>query len=145
VHLLYGNLPTALFATVAIVAILGYVQWSVVHHGVLVAWVASIFVISLGRYLLVLAYEHACPPAADARRWGRWFTLGTALSALPGVRPASCFFPTTSRIKSLSSSSSRACRRGRGLLRLDARGAHLSCSGARPVDRTPAARRQQHQ
>jgi PAS domain S-box-containing protein len=80
VRLLYGNLPTGLFATVAIAAILGYVQWSVVDHPVLIGWVAAIFVITLGRYLLVLGYEHVCPSAAEARRWGRWFTLGTALS-----------------------------------------------------------------
>lgn len=80
VRLLYGNLPTGLFGSVAIAAILGYVQWPVVDHPVLVAWVAAIFIISLGRYLLILAYEHACPPPSEARRWGQWFTLGTALS-----------------------------------------------------------------
>ncbi len=80
VRLLYANMPMALFATVGIAAVLGYVQWPVVPHAVLVAWLAVIFVISLGRYVLVLAYEHACPPSADARRWGRWFAIGTALS-----------------------------------------------------------------
>lgn len=82
VRLLYGNLPAGLFATILNAVILGYVQWPVVPHHVLVPWVAAIFVISLGRYLLVLAYEHASPPASDARRWGQWFTIGTALSGI---------------------------------------------------------------
>lgn len=80
VRLLYANLPMGLLATVLNAAILVYVQWSVVPHGTLVPWFATIFAISLGRYLLGFAYEHVSPGVSGSRRWGRWFTVGTALS-----------------------------------------------------------------
>jgi PAS domain S-box-containing protein len=82
VKLLYRNLPVGLLATQANVFILLAVQWSVIDHGVLLAWFAVITLTAVSRMGLFAAYRRAHLTQANVHRWVAWFTLGTVLSGI---------------------------------------------------------------
>jgi signal transduction histidine kinase len=48
----------------------------------LLAWAAALWAIAAARLALGAAYRRAAPPAADAGRWGAWFTIGAALNGV---------------------------------------------------------------
>jgi len=80
VMLLYRNLPLGLFATQLNVFILVAILWSVIDHGVLLAWGVAITLSVVSRVGLIAAYRRAHLTPANAPRWVTWFTIGTVLS-----------------------------------------------------------------
>ncbi len=82
IKLLYRNLPVGMFATQVSAFILLAVQWSVIDHGVLLAWFAVATLSVLSRMLLFAAYRRAHLTQANARRWVVWFTIGTVVAGI---------------------------------------------------------------
>ena len=82
IKLLYQNLPVGMFATQVIALILLAVQWSVVDHGVLLAWFSIATLSVLSRMGLFAAYRRTQLTQANAQRWVTWFTVGTVVAGM---------------------------------------------------------------
>lgn len=82
IKLLYRNLPVGMFATQVIALIILAVQWSVIDHGVLLAWFALATLSVLSRMGLFAVYRRTHLTQANARRWAIWFTLGTVVAGI---------------------------------------------------------------
>ncbi len=54
----------------------------VIQHEILIIWFVSYSVLQVLRYALVSAYDRISPDDYSVRKWGWWFSLTTALSAL---------------------------------------------------------------
>ena len=72
--------------------ILCSVLWGQVAPRVMAAWFAAILVNQAWRGVLARAYRRAQPAAADARRWGRYWAVGSTIAgALWGVAAVAMF------------------------------------------------------
>jgi PAS domain S-box-containing protein len=91
--LLFRALPTGLLAGQVNAGILSFVLWDVVDHPVLVAWFATITLLTMLRYALILAYRRAPAAHTGAPRWTWWFSVGTALSGAVWGSVAMVLFP----------------------------------------------------
>lgn len=96
VRLLYDNLLVGLFAGILNAAILVFVQWSVIEHRVLLLWFAAIALLTVSRYVMRYAYRRTAIAPAHAGRWGRYFTVGTALSGIAWGSAGVFLFPDES-------------------------------------------------
>jgi PAS domain S-box-containing protein len=94
VKLLYRNLPLGLLATQANAFILLAIQWSVIDHGVLLAWFAAITLTAVSRVGLFAAYRRAHLTQDTAHRWVAWFTIGTVLSGIIWGSAGILLFPS---------------------------------------------------
>jgi len=77
VHVLYRNMPTGVFASAANAAILAAVEWAVVPHTPLAAWVLVLWCIAAARALLIFQYRRAVPPHWKSPDWYRWMLVST--------------------------------------------------------------------
>ncbi len=62
--------------------LLSYLQWDVISHPIVLAWLIYMFVTSSLRFALARCYWRAAGTDTNARRWAKTFTFGTALSSL---------------------------------------------------------------
>jgi PAS domain S-box-containing protein len=81
-RLLYANLPVGLAGTVASAFVLAFVQWDVIAHAVVTAWLGCLLLVSAARYALMRAYESARIPFGQERRWDVLVSAGAGLSGL---------------------------------------------------------------
>ena len=94
VTLLYQALPGALVAGGGCALALVFVNWHVLPHGGLLAWLAYQVLLATGRYWLARMFKAKTSTPATILRWDRPFVIGTALAGL-GWGPFRCFcFPT---------------------------------------------------
>ena len=75
---LYDQLPSALWATVVVGGLVGYVLWDQVPHSWLLMWLAALGVTTAVRVWLLRSYVRTNPPASEASRWAHRFIVGTA-------------------------------------------------------------------
>jgi hypothetical protein len=82
VGLLYNQVTVGLAATSINATILAFVFWDKVSHATVVGWFGCAELVVLLRYALLVRYRSSSEVSRRSADWGRWFLLGTALSAL---------------------------------------------------------------
>src|SRR5437899_3345653 len=82
IRLLYSNTNAAIGVTVCVASVLSYLQWGVIAHPIVLAWLIYMWVISAARFALARRYRRAAPVLANPRAWGTAFTIGAGLSAV---------------------------------------------------------------
>src|SRR5215472_11141129 len=82
VRLLYANANAALGVTIAAASVLSYLQWGVISHATVVAWLLYMLLISAGRFIVARRYRRAAEADMNSRVWGNAFTVGAGLSGL---------------------------------------------------------------
>jgi len=80
VKLLYQAIPVSIVATFISSLVLVLVEWKVVDHTLLIAWLAGLIIISAGRALITVAYRQAQPKPAQTSLWEKYFLVGTVAS-----------------------------------------------------------------
>lgn len=96
VQLLYSNAALGLSVTILNAAILVFLQWRVISHAVLIAWLAYMVTLSLARSVLAYRYWRTPPPPFKDDRWGIWYTTGVALAGLGWGSAGVFLFPEES-------------------------------------------------
>jgi PAS domain S-box-containing protein len=80
-RLLMQGVRSSIPASLAIAGVLSYVQWPVIDHSVVIAWLSATTLIGLLRLALALAYLKSRNEADSYRSWLRAFVAGTVLAA----------------------------------------------------------------
>src|SRR5579862_6488711 len=75
IRLLYENTALSAVVTMAVSSVLGFLQWPVIPHGTVVAWVSYMFVVSIGRFDLWQMYRRRVP-SQTVSTWGLQFSIG---------------------------------------------------------------------
>ena len=73
VALLYQAMPAALIAGLGCAVALVFVNWNVLPHDRLLAWLAYHLLLSIGRYGLARSFASTSPTPSTIRRWDRAF------------------------------------------------------------------------
>jgi signal transduction histidine kinase len=79
---LYYHAPGVLLLDALIAAAAAFVFWRDGFEGAVGAWLLLMLAATVLRWLYVVRYFNADPPAEEARRWARQFTLGAFVSGL---------------------------------------------------------------
>ncbi|OGX07230.1 MAG: hypothetical protein A3K11_00330 [Nitrospirae bacterium RIFCSPLOWO2_12_FULL_63_8] len=82
VKLLYSNAPLALTVTVLNAVIVTILQWNVIVHSVLIAWLTYMVTLSSIRFLLVRRYWRSSSAHLNGDHWETWHIAGVALAGL---------------------------------------------------------------
>jgi PAS domain S-box-containing protein len=82
VKLLYSLQPLGSIATVTNCAIVTYLHWRLVPHGMLLLWAGTLFGVSLVRIVLSVSFRRAHTRLINIRRWYWLFALGMVLSGM---------------------------------------------------------------
>jgi len=80
IRLLYENATLAACVTVVAASVLGYLQWKVILHRIVLAWLAYMIAISLARFGLGQFYRDHADDLQNTRKWMVAFLIGTGLS-----------------------------------------------------------------
>ncbi len=80
--MLYSNANAGVWVTVFVAAVLSYLQWRVISHSIILAWLMYMLAISSVRFVLTRCYWRAVRTDKNAREWGTTFAIGTGVSAL---------------------------------------------------------------
>ncbi len=80
VRLLYENTAISVGVTVAVASVLGYLQWSVIPHAVILGWLAYMLAISLARFVLWRFYRRF-NHLQTISAWDIQFLIGVGLDA----------------------------------------------------------------
>lgn len=96
VTLLYEAMPAALVAGLGCAFALVFVNWNLVPHDRLLAWLAYHVILSAGRYGLARSFTATPSAPADIRHWDRLFLVGTTLAGLGWGTSALLLFPESS-------------------------------------------------
>jgi PAS domain S-box-containing protein len=95
-RMLYQQIWIALIFTAVVATVLCLFQWSAVDHRTILIWLSLMVVVTAGRIVLGVLYQHAKPPVAEANRWCTWFTIGAVLAGLSWGSAGVLLFPEDS-------------------------------------------------
>jgi signal transduction histidine kinase/ActR/RegA family two-component response regulator len=95
IRLLYSNTHAAIGVTVCVASVLSYLQWGVIAHSIVLAWLIYMWLISAARFALARRYRRAAPVLANTRAWGTAFTIGSGLSAVGWGAAGVLLYPET--------------------------------------------------
>jgi diguanylate cyclase (GGDEF)-like protein/PAS domain S-box-containing protein len=93
VKLLFEFSPGGYALSAAVGAAAAAFLWGEVRHDFLLAWIASVLLVSGGRYLLYLAYRRRSPPIERAAAWERYFIVGSTLMGCAWAALPTFLFP----------------------------------------------------
>ncbi|MGC3973917.1 MAG: PAS domain S-box protein [Nitrospira sp.] len=96
VTLLYQAMPAALIAGLGCAVALVFVNWNVLPHDRLLAWLAYHLLLSIGRYGLARSFAFTSPTPATIRRWDQAFLTGSLLAGVGWGATALILFPESS-------------------------------------------------
>ncbi len=82
VSVLYRNMPTGVLASAVNAAILAAVEWPVVPHAPLLAWVTILWLVAGARVLLIYNYRRTTPAAWSSADWHRWMLVTTTMAGV---------------------------------------------------------------
>jgi PAS domain S-box-containing protein len=82
VKVLYRTMPTGVTASFVNAGILAAVEWPVVSHGLLLCWVAIMWIVAGSRAWLIYRYRRGVPASWRSADWHRWMFVGTILSGI---------------------------------------------------------------
>ena len=80
VRLLYGNANVGVVVTLVATSILGYLQWKVVAHPIVLSWCLYMFLVAAGRFTLACRYWRSARSSLETRRWRAGFAVGAGLA-----------------------------------------------------------------
>jgi signal transduction histidine kinase len=80
IRLLYANATLAAGVTVVVASVLGYLQWKVIQHPIVLAWLAYMITVSLARFALRQCYRYLANDSRNSRKWMGAFLIGAGLS-----------------------------------------------------------------
>jgi signal transduction histidine kinase len=80
IRLLYANATLAGSVTVVAASILSYLQWRVIPHPIVLAWLAYMIAVSLIRFGLGQYYRRLADDSHDTHKWMVAFLIGTGLA-----------------------------------------------------------------
>jgi signal transduction histidine kinase/CheY-like chemotaxis protein len=102
VRLLYGNANVGVGVTLVATSILGYLQWEVVAHPIVLSWCLYMFLVAAGRFTLASRYWRSARSSLETRGWRAGFAVGAGLAGTgwgaagillyPEVRPVNQLF-----------------------------------------------------
>ncbi len=101
VKLLYLQANKALLATLIIASTLTLVFWERAPLGWNLGWLAAIFLLTLGRYILIRSYFRVDPAIEAAPTWGQRFIYGSLISGILWGTAGSIFFLADSPVHQL--------------------------------------------
>ena len=61
-------------------SILGYLQWKVVAHPIVLSWCLYMFLVAAGRFTLACRYWRSARSSLETRRWRAGFAVGAGLA-----------------------------------------------------------------
>ena len=93
VEQLYSLAPIGIIASLVNGTILTYIQWSVVSHNVLLAWLSALVLLNGLWSVLCYQFRNASRRPLDSYFWSRKFIGGTLASGVLWGQRVSCFFP----------------------------------------------------
>lgn len=96
VHLLYQHALVVVVATLVNSAILVFIQWQLISHAILIAWLTAIALVTGLRCVLVYWYRRTKAAASQMRRWKRGFIIGTAAAGIVWGASGIFLFPSNS-------------------------------------------------
>jgi hypothetical protein len=96
VRQLYRNAPIGLLATAINSLVLAAIQRNISSKGALIAWLTLLALISVIRYIEIRRFRRASLGHSEAKRWGRRFIAGLALSGLAWGSAGILLFPIES-------------------------------------------------
>ena len=82
IQALYRAIPSSIFATIMIAAVMVTVLWNVMDQTALITWLVIIIAINLGRYFSSLVYHKHSDREENLELWDRIFFAGMTLNAL---------------------------------------------------------------
>jgi len=80
-RIVYDAMPLSLVANFINGSILATLQWPVIEHGIVLAWLAAIWLLSAARLLLVVRFRSKNSPALQIKAWSIAAQAGVMLSA----------------------------------------------------------------
>jgi len=96
IKLLYTNSSFAFTAIVLNALILVFIEWGVVSHTALLAWLFYILALTLVRVVSVRGFYRLSPSTLEINRWGTLFLVGTAFSGVGWGAAGIWLFPDNS-------------------------------------------------
>jgi len=78
----YRNMPSAFIGSALIASIVAAMLYEKLRADVLIAWLATVYVLSVARFLIWQAFKHVSPYDSDIARWGQLAVLMAGLSGL---------------------------------------------------------------
>ena len=94
--LLYASSPVVLGATVLCAIALAVVEWALVPPAPLLAWLAYMLILAIGRFMLAKTFHRSAPGPQETPRWETRFLIGTGLAGLGWGSAALLLFPASS-------------------------------------------------
>src|SRR5579864_7760726 len=82
VRLLYANANVGVGVTVLAATIVGYLEWGIVSHVVVLWWSIYMILVSVGRSALALRFRRASGGFTEIGKWRTAFTVGAGLAGL---------------------------------------------------------------
>jgi diguanylate cyclase (GGDEF)-like protein len=82
VRFIYKQLPSGLYGSLVIGAILILMLWNQGSHYQLISWGCLISIITLGRFVLLSSYNKASPDTKDISLWRNRFIIGAGCAGL---------------------------------------------------------------
>ncbi len=93
IALIYRLIPNTLSLSVVGATLALAILWSSAPRGLLIGWYLIHHIVTLGRYLLVRAYQRAAPSAEARGPWASRFIMGSTAAGLVWAFLASALFP----------------------------------------------------
>jgi diguanylate cyclase (GGDEF)-like protein len=82
IRVLYTNANAGVWVTAFVATLLSYLQWKVISHPIILAWLTFMLAVSSVRFILARCYWRAARADTNTRGWANTFTIGTGLSAV---------------------------------------------------------------
>jgi signal transduction histidine kinase len=80
-RLLYSNATLAAGVTAVAASVLSYLQWGVIRHSIVLAWLVCMIAVALVRFALSQFYRNCADDLQKHRQWLVAFLIGSGLSA----------------------------------------------------------------
>jgi signal transduction histidine kinase len=96
VKLLFTSAPLAFAGHFINGTFVTFILWDVTPHPRLIAWLIYMLAVASVRFLFVRKFWQRSPDPVESSRWGRWFSVGSALSGLGWGLAAFFIFPEQS-------------------------------------------------
>lgn len=101
IKLLYLQANKALVASLLVSSACVIIFWDQLSQPILIGWFLAIAILSIARSFLVISYNREKPSDAELIRWGNYFIVGVALSALLWGFAGGAFFVSDSLLHQL--------------------------------------------
>lgn len=90
---LYSGYWLSAFAVLINAAILVFLLWPAIDHSILISWLVVVYLVYLGRGILVRRFRSLRPEGESINRWGNYFLFGTFLGGLCWGSASFLMFP----------------------------------------------------